>query len=400
MARNTISARWLLGLASPGAWLLLGAWGLQEVEGARALTAPYATFFSFGALGAAALLSWYSDRGRVFFVAVAAILAVWGAGELATAGDLPALGAAFLLPLNFAFFAWVGERGIVSPRGLLKAGLIAAQALAVVVVGAMQGGALERFLRGGEASAGAGFPLTQQLAFAAAGLVLVAGLLRRRTKLEAGFLWALAAMFLGLRPGADAAALHIYSGAAGLVLLFAVVEHGYELAYRDELTGLPGRRQLEESLQELGGNYAIAMCDVDHFKKFNDTYGHDAGDQVLRMVAAKLSRVPGGGRAFRYGGEEFALVFTDRTAKEALPLAEAVRAAVAGTEFGLRGPDRPQEKPVKKPEGKASDAVRLTISIGLAASDGRRATPKEVLGAADAALYRAKESGRNCVIVA
>ena len=78
------------------------------------------------------------------------------------------------------------------------------------------------------------------------------------------------------------------------------------------------------------------MCDVDHFKRFNDTYGHDAGDQVLRMVAAKLSQVGGGGRAFRYGGEEFLVVFRGRSAREAEPFVESLRRSIADAGFVLR----------------------------------------------------------------
>jgi len=142
------------------------------------------------------------------------------------------------------------------------------------------------------------------------------------------------------------------------------------------------------------------MCDVDHFKNFNDTHGHEAGDQVLRMVAAKLSQVPGGGRAFRYGGEEFTLVFADRSAKEALPFAESLREAIAGSGFVLRGPDRPPEKPEQKPEPRSKTAVTISISIGLAERSKSHSTPELVLEAADHALYRAKEAGRNCVKLA
>ncbi|MDP0971523.1 diguanylate cyclase, partial [Klebsiella pneumoniae] len=84
-------------------------------------------------------------------------------------------------------------------------------------------------------------------------------------------------------------------------------------AFRDELTGLPGRRALNERTQRLGRNYVLAITDVDHIKRFNDTHGHDVGDQVLRLVASKLSKVNGGGRAYRYGGEEFAVVFAGKS---------------------------------------------------------------------------------------
>jgi GGDEF domain-containing protein len=225
---------------------------------------------------------------------------------------------------------------------------------------------------------------------------------RRRTKAEQDVFWVLAASFAGLSQAGQVERTLLYFGAAGLVLLSGVLERGYHIAYRDELTGLPGRRALNELLLRLGSQYAIAMCDVDHFKKFNDTYGHDAGDQVLRMVAAKLSRVKGGGQVFRYGGEEFAVVFRGRSAEEARPFVESLRTAVADTQFTLRRPDRPREKPASAPVAEPNNpatklVVTITISIGVAEPSHRHSTPELVLDAADAALYCAKEAGRNCV---
>ena len=405
MARDMTTVRWLTGLVSPGGWLLLATWGLLQVEPVRVAAVPYARFFCFGALGAAALLSWYYNRGQVLLVAVAAGLAVWGLEQLAAAGEVPKVAAVVLLPLNFALFAWLEERGVVTPSGILKFGLIPAQVLVVVMLGELKGGRLEAFLRWGEQPGGwTWMPLLGQFSFAGAALVLLTLSFLRRTKVEEGLLWALGAVFVALNQTGNSEALLFYSGTAGLILLFAVLEHSYEVAYRDELTGLPGRRALNELLPQLGGRYAIAMGDVDHFKNFNDTYGHDAGDQVLRMVAGKLSRVAGGGRAFRYGGEEFTVVFPGRSAEQAQPFVESLRAAIASSAFVLRGPDRPEEKPEQKPEqtlvSKPKEAVTITISLGMAERSKRHSTPELVLDAADDALYRAKESGRNCVMLA
>src|SRR5262249_9055677 len=144
--------------------------------------------------------------------------------------------------------------------------------------------------------------------------------------------------------------LFFYFGAAGLILLYEALEHGYEVAHCDELTGLPGWRTLKEFMSHLGGCYVVAMCDVDHFKAFNDIYGHDAGDQVLKFVASMISRVRGGARAFRYGGEEFTVVFPGRSAMEAQLFVESLRAAIAASGFRLRGSRRPDKKPEHVPE--------------------------------------------------
>jgi diguanylate cyclase (GGDEF)-like protein len=214
---------------------------------------------------------------------------------------------------------------------------------------------------------------------------------------EQGLCWALVAIFFGVQ-NASAEGLLLYAGTAGLVLVFAVLEHGYDIAYRDELTGLLGRRAFTSMMENLGRTYAFAMCDVDHFKKFNDTYGHDVGDDVLRMVAAKLSHVEGGGRVFRYGGEEFLVVFRGRSAHEAKPFMESVRHAIAETAFVPRRERRSSGK-FKRSAGdqEKRKTVTVTISIGVADKSVRHSTPELVLDAADAALYAAKAAGRNCL---
>jgi GGDEF domain-containing protein len=140
------------------------------------------------------------------------------------------------------------------------------------------------------------------------------------------------------------------------------------------------------------------MVDIDRFKQFNDKHGHDVGDQVLRMVASKLERVSGGGQGFRYGGEEFAVVFPGKSMADVLPHLESLRKAVQATCFVLRGPDRPKKKPdTPRPQGAPGKAVFVTVSIGVAERDEVRRQPSQVIRAADEALYRAKKAGRNQV---
>jgi diguanylate cyclase (GGDEF)-like protein len=183
-----------------------------------------------------------------------------------------------------------------------------------------------------------------------------------------------------------------------LILIIAVVEASYHMAYQDSLTGLPARRALNEALLRLGSQYTVGMVDVDHFKRINDSHGHDVGDQVLKMVAAKLAQVGGGGRAYRYGGEEFALIFPGKTAEECLPELEAIRSLVDEAKFILRSRIRSKRKKEKvlaeKGPGKR---VPVTVSIGVAERDQRHTKPDQVVKAADRALYRAKDGGRNQV---
>ena len=184
-----------------------------------------------------------------------------------------------------------------------------------------------------------------------------------------------------------------------LILLhyfYVVVVDSYFLAYRDELTTLPSRRALNQLALSLGRKYTLAMLDIDHFKKFNDTYGHDIGDQVLKLVASKLAQVKGSGRVFRYGGEEFTIVFAGKSVAQAKPALEAVRQAVANYKIVIRQAERKTKQARAAKKNSQMHTVSVTISIGLAARTSKL-NFEQSLKLADQALYRAKKSGRNKV---
>ncbi len=197
-------------------------------------------------------------------------------------------------------------------------------------------------------------------------------------------------------PAKDLVTIAILFSFVLLLPLLTLVSESYRMAYLDELTNLPGRRALNETLNKLGSKYSIAMVDVDHFKKFNDTYGHDAGDDVLRLLCNKLKAVTGGGKSFRYGGEEFTVVFSGMAAPEVKVHLERLRANVADNRFMLRKQER-RAKDKKKTAKKNNREVEVTISIGYAERTEKAKTPDQVLKLADKALYRAKGKGRNCV---
>ena len=149
-------------------------------------------------------------------------------------------------------------------------------------------------------------------------------------------------------------------------------------------------------LLNLGKKYTIAMIDVDRFKKFNDTYGHKTGDQVLKMIASQLGKISGGGRTFRYGGEEFTAIFTGKSVEEAVSHVEGFRKAIESTPFVVRSRERRTKNPNSrgKKSGFTRKQVKLTVSIGLASPLGQAANPEKVIKAADKKLYKAKKTGR------
>lgn len=190
---------------------------------------------------------------------------------------------------------------------------------------------------------------------------------------------------------------NLHFGIAFILILGSVLLSLYSLSYIDELTGLPARRAYNEFTAALGKKYSIAMTDIDHFKKFNDKYGHDTGDEVLKLVAKSLSKVKGGGKVFRFGGEEFVIVFNGKTKKETIPFLEEIRELIQNTPFTVRNPkSRKKYKKSGKKSGTGRGTVSVTISIGV--SDSALETkPAVVMKKADKALYKAKKGGRNRV---
>ena len=388
-----------------GGLVLLATAGLLRSPALRAAFAGLVPALSYVVFVSGVLLAWRFDRIRVIFALVAIALATWGVSLFPVAGlkdTLPGAvvwgGIALILPLDLGLFAWFTERGLLSPYGKLNAALLAAETIVVALLCGDAALARPRLLaRIGEF---AHFPAPALLAFATALVLVAVRFALRRGAVEAGFLWALVAAFLALTSGGSALETVLYFTAGGLILVVSLIEESYALAYLDELTSLPGRRALNAALLKLGPRYAIAMIDIDHFKKFNDTHGHHVGDQVLRKVAAALAQVGGGGQAFRYGGEEFAVLFSGRSVDETLRHLEQLRQAIEASEFLVRAPDRPLKKPAAAaPVLRASTTLHITISIGAAEPTRRAATPNQVLDAADTALFRAKQAGRNRVSI-
>ena len=175
--------------------------------------------------------------------------------------------------------------------------------------------------------------------------------------------WALT-LWLSLQP---VGSLLVWAGWAAVIAALLMTD-AYSVAYRDALTGIPNRRALTQMQRTLGRHYAIAMGDVDHFKSFNDTWGHETGDQVLKLVARVLSQHRLPVKVFRYGGEEFTLVFRGMTADQATPILDTLRERVAAYPLAVRKPGRPASGRLgKRQRGQSNPAkqVSITLSFGV-----------------------------------
>ncbi len=248
--------------------------------------------------------------------------------------------------------------------------------------------ALDRFLTALWPGSDAGFGAMVMLFLAAAACLLRWVLRGTMAELTASL--ALIAFGCALALLRDAERSLLALTASGLLIVFGLLYGAYRMAFVDALSGLRNRRALDEAMERLSGTYAIAMIDIDHFKSFNDTHGHAAGDVVLREVAARLRR-HAGAAPYRYGGEEFCIVFEDGAVERADDLLESVRAAIEARAIRIRPIGR-DGKP-----GKPKD-VKVTASVGVADRSDKRKTPKDVISAADKALYKAKGAGRNRVM--
>src|SRR5881394_1244793 len=359
--------------------------------------------FPFAVVAAALLLGWRFNRSRlVFTIALLGVAEYLLLGGVDTQRDRVFFHAmTFLLPINLALVALLPERGTLTPAGLLRWIMLGLQVMLVVFLAKSFPDNALQFLSAHllPRSWTAWTPLRQPaiVAFLAIAVLLALAAWREPQSPVRGYFYALIAVFAALSWPAAGPGQEIWLATAGLILVVAVIEASYMMAYRDGLTELPSRRALNEALPRLSGQFSVAMVDVDHFKRFNDTYGHDAGDHVLRLVAARLAQAPGGGTAYRYGGEEFALVFPGKGAEECLPHLEELRETVETSRFTMRRRFRPRAK-VKVDKGrKTRPQITITVSIGVAERNHRNTSPDQVVLAADKALYRAKEAGRNRV---
>lgn len=409
----------LKSLFVPGAVLLILTMAVLKVGSSLSLT--LLNFYYAAAYLAGLLLAWRFHCSRVFFTLIALLLAERALSFYSAAPPASPAPAhmAFamlttLVPVNFLGFALISERGFTPSATASRLFLIFLQSVFVALACRPDHASGPNLFSSAWLDhawfAWTPLPQLSLLAYGAVAVLLLMRFAINHKPVEIGSFWALLASAFGLHAGGLGRSGTGLAGTAALIMTAAVVETSYLMAYHDELTGLPGRRAFNELLLGLENQYAIAITDIDHFKSFNDTYGHDTGDEVLRMVAGRLAAVTGGGKAFRCGGEEFAIVFAQKSAQEAFEHLEILRQTIASSAFKVRGqldrrkmPRGPEDrrqsakKKARKLPVSRTGEVRVTVSIGVAEPSTKNRKVDQVIAAADKALYRAKEGGRNRV---
>ena len=418
-----LTLRNLKPLFVPGGVLLLCA-GILLGTGLLWLSVPAVQIYYYAVFFAGVLLAWRFHSSRTLFALVTILLA-YRAMEFFSSGRPGSSGpgriafeaVAVLIPLNFIFVAFVRERGLAFPSIVPHIALLFFESVFVAVICRPGELATPAIIHNPILGLGGTLPQLAIAIFAIAFGLLLMKFLRQHTPVESGLLWSLAAALCGFLAGGVNKTGNAYFATAGLILVSSIIENTYALAYQDELTGLPSRRAYNDALPGLVAPYSIAMVDIDHFKNFNDRYGHETGDEVLRLVARRLAAVGGGGRAFRVGGEEFSILFTGKPMKEVVEHLETLRTTIEASNFRVRsapdrraesrGPDRRNTSRTKAPSKRAATKkltertpdgeLSVTVSIGVAEPTAKTREVEEVIHLADKALYHAKRGGRNRV---
>jgi diguanylate cyclase (GGDEF)-like protein len=422
---STAQLRALSPLVMPVAIIVIAALSVAVGRRLPASFAGFGNFAPYTVLLVGAAISLWFNRGRAFIVLLSLLIAFVGydlaqaAGPVKFAGRAVFCALAIFVPLNMLLALLTKERGVSHFHNYRWLLLLTTQVLFTVWVAgagtALSGTAWHAMLDHWLIRP-VPVPFLGRLLMVAAFALAAVEAWKKHAPFDIGMAGALVAFFVACQWPSTPGMFAAFISAAGAILLVAVLQESHRMAFHDELTGLPGRRALEERLAGLGPVYAIAMVDVDHFKKFNDTHGHDIGDQVLKLVGARLAALDGGGKAFRYGGEEFAVLFFDRPGKEALAHLETLRHSIETYRMTVRTEDRRGDfRPgndrrsgtgtAKNPRSgsdvsafrKADQALSVTVSIGVAGPDEFLNSPQKVIRAADEALYRAKKDGRNRV---
>lgn len=309
-----------------------------------------------------------------------------------------------LIPVNYLFNFLSRERGILNQYGIRRFVILIAQLYCIIWILEHPYPPIKEYFNFSyfNHSIFKATDITQLLILAIiiSALIIFFRLLQNSSILISGIFSSLVAVTTAVHFYQQPQLAIIFLIIAGLLILISITINAYSLAYLDELTSLPSRRALNQHISTLGKNYSMAMVDVDHFKKFNDKYGHDIGDQVLKKLAGQLRQVRGG-KAFRYGGEEFTILFPNKNINETSLFCIELCEKVENSPFMLRNKKRPKtiKNETKKCKQAEAQPLIITISIGIAERSQTLVTAEDVIKQADKALYKAKKNGRNQVAV-
>jgi diguanylate cyclase (GGDEF)-like protein len=398
----------LLAFLVPGGIVFLAAIGFLRPQGLPHWVQGPVHAFPYIVLGFGLFFGWYLSSSRLIISLLVLSLADRAVTHFPptdpdpTSADRMIFAATtFLLPLNLLAFSLIKEEAISTWRGVLRLPLVLIQPFLVLWLSLPeQAGltlALQQSLLPMLKTDWSMLPQPALIAFCGAVLLIGMRFALERNPLDGGALWALIAAFTafqGLRYGWSPTN---FLAAAGLILFLTLVQASHHRIYRDDLTGVFGKLAYEEAVGSLGKKYVLAVVGIDQLKQYGNQHGKPVSEQLLRLLAPKISTAAGSGQVYRLAGEEFTVLFPGKTATETLVTLEAIRKAVEQTPLYLRGRDRVWQGSPVLPLRSGDEELPVTASIGLAEAGGPRSSLSLTTKAAYRALYEAKGEGGNLV---
>jgi len=335
-------------------------------------------------------VSWHFNRTKFIFIIIPLILMHIGFENLSAKHATHLfMYSSIVYPIHLLIFLLLKERGIFSIWGIFKIAFFTLEIALVAYFIFNPSENIQAFINM-KIFAISFYPLKDVavvMAFVISFILVGLVIFNRYLIYNTSFLIMVLSFYGGLYFLKTSHATDISLLSIAIIIFAMLIRESYRLAFYDELTSLPGRRALVEDMAKLGMKYTLAMIDIDHFKKFNDTHGHDTGDDVLKMVATKLLDVTGGGKAYRYGGEEFVILFPSTEVDQAFVHTDLLRNIISKSAFSVRN-----KKGVKK--------IYVNISAGIVQNSSNDKDPFATMKRADNALYKAKKAGRNQVVQA
>ncbi len=395
----------------PGSVLYFFLLLLLQVEFLQSWLPSITSFLPYFIFLSGLYIGWKFSRSRLIFVLLVLTIADHTLQTLTfqfTAGvniDLIVFNIiSFILPLNILIIALLRERGIFTWQGIWRLSLICIQPFIIYTLVKFRYLVFFSFLDWEFLKSNwfqqADIPQLSMLIFIITAIFLVVNYILRKDMIESGLFWVLLCVFGALVEKGSPASASAYLSTGGLILILSSLKYSHKVTSRDELTGLPTRRSMSDTFLKLPARYSIAIVDIDNLKTYNDEFGHETGDQILRMVASRALEVAGRGKIFRYGGEEFCIILAEKSANETRVLMEQLRRKIAGRFFVVRSGKRPLSKPKVLDHAPRSDEkIKVTVSIGIAERNENLREPEDVIKAAEEALQQAKKAGRDRLLI-
>ncbi|OQW33568.1 MAG: hypothetical protein A4E19_04070 [Nitrospira sp. SG-bin1] len=399
----------LLAFIVPGGIIFLAALGFLRPRDLPPWVQGFVHALPFIVLAFGLFFGWFLSSSRLIlsliilvFADCAVILVPPTETDPKSFGQVMFSAAAFLVPLNLLALSLIKVDPPSAWPGALRLALILFQPLLILAIARSDPAGVAHVFQQPlvPIREGAGWTsLSQPALFAfSLALVLISGRYAvDKNPMDGGTVWALLAVFVAFHKHHEGWSAANFFSAAGLILFLTFLQAWHQRSYRDELTGALGKLAYEGAVANLGKKFVLAVVGLDQVKQYGNLHGKSVSDQVLRLVAPRVMAAGGSGKVFRLAGEEFTVLFSQKTAVETLVALEHIRKAVEHMTIYLGRHDRVFERVRSSRPRSGYEELVITASIGFAETGNAGASLDLVTKAAYRALYDVKGAGGNQV---